>query len=136
MDTLLEAIHTSTNQATVMPMATRGLESIARQILQSPIGSQQQPDDTLADLTDAELRQIADQGLRLLRHRSVVCSPINPTLAPVNSPLLPSTPDSTPIPKVDIYDNARFEQIACAGLTAKYDGSPEQLIPTLNLIHL
>jgi hypothetical protein len=41
-----------------------------------------------------------------------------------------------PSPKPDIYDNARFEQIACAGLTPKYKGSPDQLILTLNLINL
>jgi hypothetical protein len=38
--------------------------------------------------------------------------------------------------KPDIYDNARFEQIACAGLQQKYDGSPDQLIPTINLVHI
>jgi len=38
--------------------------------------------------------------------------------------------------KNDIYDNARFEQIACAGLSQKYDESPDNLIPTLNLIHI
>jgi hypothetical protein len=36
----------------------------------------------------------------------------------------------------DIYDNARFEQIACAGLQPKYNGSPDELIPTLNTIHI
>jgi hypothetical protein len=38
--------------------------------------------------------------------------------------------------KPDIYDNARFEQIACAGVSQCYDESPNQLMPTLNLIHL
>lgn len=36
----------------------------------------------------------------------------------------------------DIYSNARFEQIACAGLSMKFDGSAETLIPTLDLIHI
>jgi hypothetical protein len=36
----------------------------------------------------------------------------------------------------DIYANAHFEQIACAGLATKFDGSSEQLIPTLDLIHI
>jgi len=39
-------------------------------------------------------------------------------------------------PKSDMYNNAYFEQIACAGLSQKYDGTPDPLIPTLNLIHL
>jgi hypothetical protein len=38
--------------------------------------------------------------------------------------------------KPDIYDNARFEQIACTGLQQKYDGSLDRLIPTINLIHI
>ncbi len=39
-------------------------------------------------------------------------------------------------PKVlDIFDNAKFEQVACAGLQPKYNGSPDELIPTLNAIH-
>lgn len=38
--------------------------------------------------------------------------------------------------KPDIYGNAQFEQIACAGLQQKYDGSSNQLIPTLNLVHI
>jgi hypothetical protein len=33
--------------------------------------------------------------------------------------------------KPDIYDNAKFEQIACAGLAPKYDGSPDNLVPML-----
>ncbi len=36
----------------------------------------------------------------------------------------------------DIYDNAKFEQIACAGLQPKYDGTADKLIPILNLIHI
>jgi len=35
-----------------------------------------------------------------------------------------------------IYSNARFEQITCAGLSTKFDGSAETLIPTLDLIHI
>jgi hypothetical protein len=85
MDTLLAVIHASTNQATVMPMATRGLDSVARQILQIPMGNQQQPDDSLADLTDSELCQIADQVLLLLRHHSAVSLSTNPSLALVPS---------------------------------------------------
>ncbi len=38
--------------------------------------------------------------------------------------------------KQDIFDNAKYEQIACNGLQPKYDGSPDELIPTLNTMHI
>jgi hypothetical protein len=40
------------------------------------------------------------------------------------------------MPKPNIYDNAKFEQISCMGLAHKYDSSPDNLVPMLNLIHL
>jgi hypothetical protein len=43
------------------------------------------------------------------------------------------TPESkTP----NIFDSTKFEQILCAGLTPKYDGSSASLIPTTNAIHI
>lgn len=36
----------------------------------------------------------------------------------------------------DIFDNARFEQVSFMGLNQKYDRSPDELIPTLNAIHI
>jgi hypothetical protein len=36
----------------------------------------------------------------------------------------------------DVFENAKIEQIICAGLKPQYDGSPEKLLPTLNLIHI
>jgi hypothetical protein len=61
---------------------------------------------------------------------------------PENTPLAaPRQPIAPPIalhqvPPPQIYENARFKKVACAGLYQKYDGSPEGLIPMLNLIHL
>jgi hypothetical protein len=48
---------------------------------------------------------------------------------------LPSSLPSSAV-KNDIYNNTGFKQIACAGLPQKYDRSPDNLIPTLNLIHI
>jgi hypothetical protein len=36
----------------------------------------------------------------------------------------------------DVWDNAKLEQIICNGLKPIYDGSPSNLIPTLNMIHI
>jgi hypothetical protein len=36
----------------------------------------------------------------------------------------------------DTWDNAKFEQIACAGLSSKYGRTPTNLIPMLNAIHI
>ncbi len=36
----------------------------------------------------------------------------------------------------DMYDNAKIEQIICSGLKPLYDGSAENLIPTLNQINV
>jgi len=49
----------------------------------------------------------------------------------------PRTPPRPPVYSVhDIWENARIEQVMCTGLKPHYDGSPEQLLPTLNLIHI
>jgi hypothetical protein len=52
-------------------------------------------------------------------------------------PLAPN-PVHLAVPKLppEIYENAQFEQITCTGLNPKYDGSPDNLIPMPNLIHL
>jgi hypothetical protein len=36
----------------------------------------------------------------------------------------------------DMWENAKVEHIICAGLKTTYDGSPNNLLPTLNLIHV
>lgn len=46
--------------------------------------------------------------------------------------LMPSVP---PRP-ADMWENAKIEQIICAGLKPPYDGSPDLLIPTMNLINI
>jgi hypothetical protein len=53
-------------------------------------------------------------------------------------------PPPPPVPQLlnpaqrqfDAFGNAKYEQIACLGLKPPYDGSPSDLIPTLNLIHI
>jgi hypothetical protein len=42
---------------------------------------------------------------------------------------------SPPVKQPDIYENAKVEQIICSGLKPPYDGSPKNLLPTLNLIN-
>jgi len=48
---------------------------------------------------------------------------------------LPTSPILQPIP-YDIFDNAKYEQIACLCLKPRYSGNPNDLIPTLNVIHI
>lgn len=43
-----------------------------------------------------------------------------------------SIPSKTP----DMFDNARFEQLACTGLKPRYKGTADALIPFLNSIHI
>jgi hypothetical protein len=76
--------------------------------------------ENFRDLDDNELQVLVTLALNTLRDRGVHLPPILPSA--------PKTPD--------IFDNARFEQIACAGLQEKYDGRPDSLIPTLNAIHI
>jgi hypothetical protein len=86
----------------------------------SPISNQRSNLSQVEQLSDAELQTMASVFLQTMRSCGLS---------------LPSLPIIMP-PKSDIYDNARFEQIACAGLSQKYDGTLDPLIPTLNLIHL
>jgi hypothetical protein len=61
--------------------------------------------------------------------------PRQPIINPPRTP--PRTPPRPPVSSVhDIWENARIEQVMCTGLKPPYDGSPEQLLPTLNLIHI
>jgi hypothetical protein len=67
----------------------------------------------------------------------------NPQLLPhCSQPTMQATGQLvTPIPippsrVPDMWDNAKIEQYMCAGLKTLYDGSPDRLIPTLNLIHI
>jgi hypothetical protein len=71
------------------------------------------------DLNDEELQVLTSLALNALRTRGISMNAI---------PHVPKVPD--------IFDNAKYEQIACAGLQLKYNGSPDELIPTLNMIHI
>jgi hypothetical protein len=72
------------------------------------------------DLDNDKLQVLISLAINTLRDRGVS--------TPSAVSFMPKPPD--------IYDNARFEQIACAGLQPKYNGSPNELIPTLNTIHI
>jgi hypothetical protein len=74
----------------------------------------------LSELDDDELQVLVSLAINTLRDRGITYR--------VNDSLKSKTPD--------IFDNARFEQITCMGLSTKYDGSPDELIPTLNSIHI
>jgi hypothetical protein len=86
---------------------------------QTPLPGTQRPAN-FKDLNDDELQVLVSLAINTLRDRGIAV----PGMVP---PML-KTPD--------IFDNAKFEQIACAGLDTRYDGSPERLIPTLNAIHI
>jgi hypothetical protein len=67
------------------------------------------------------------------------------TTRPIPPPPLTERPTQQhtiqPMPSVpprpaDMWENAKIEQIICAGLKPPYDGSPDLLIPTMNLINI
>jgi hypothetical protein len=72
------------------------------------------------DLNDEELQVLTNLALNALKNRGILYPP----------PIPP-----TPKPP-DIFDNANYEQIACACLQPTYNGSPDELILTLNMIHI
>jgi hypothetical protein len=103
---------------------------------------------SLRDLGDDDLRALAADTLSTMRNRglsppevpilrfNVSGSSASPNQRHTDVGSVALTPSVCSKPLPDIYANARFEQIACAGLPVKFDGSPEQLIPTLDLIHI
>jgi hypothetical protein len=97
------------------------------------------PQDAFADISDGDLRLLPRHVLDALRSRGLSSPPVPPnpgTPLVAVSAVAPATV-TPPVPtKPNIYDNTHFERIACAGLSQRYDGSPDHLIPTLNLIHL
>jgi hypothetical protein len=64
-----------------------------------------------------------------LRQTTTAIQPPLPLRPPA---LLPASMSRPP----DMWDNAKVEQILCAGLKPPYDGSVDNLIPTLNLIYI
>jgi hypothetical protein len=102
----------SENQTPVTP-AQQGRSS-------STLFQDQTTSTNFRDLNNEELQVLVTLAINTLRDRGIA---FNTTI-----PSAPKVPD--------IFDNAKFEQIACAGLQPKYDGSPNELIPTLNAIHI
>lgn len=70
--------------------------------------SRPQQHENFRDLDNDELQVLISLAINTLKDRGV--SP------PLTATVTPKAPD--------IFDNARFEQIACAGLQPKYNGSP------------
>jgi len=70
-------------------------------------------------LSTDKLFMMQDLATRMLCERGITI-PTPPTVA---KPL-------------EAFVNAKYEQIACAGLKPRYTGSPSDLIPRLNLIHM
>jgi hypothetical protein len=81
----------------------------------------QQPNyANFCDLNDNELQVLVTLAINTLRNLGIEFNT--------------SVPQT--LKKPDIFDNAKYEQIACNGLQPKYDGSPDELIPTLNAMHI
>lgn len=83
-----------------------------------------------ASTNQATVTPTAESGLDSIARQILHNHSATITTQPSRSPLTPSpiflpVVNSIPTAKVDIYDNARFEQIACSGLMSKYDGLPE-----------
>lgn len=75
--------------------------------------------DKFQDLDNEELKILASLAVNTLHDRGIMYSTV-----------------ISPAPKPpDMFDNAKFEQIACNGLKPAYNGSSSDLIPTLNAIH-
>lgn len=78
------------------------------------------PNTNFAELNDDKLLVLATLAAKTLRDHNVS-----------------SAVTITPEPKQpNMFDNAKFEQLACAGLTPTYDSSAAGLIPMLNAIHI
>jgi len=87
-------------------------------------------DELFSELGDRDLSAIIQAAALALQNRGW---PPPPSLLPHASLAGPSSfPQRVP----DMWDNAKVEQIICAGLKQVYDGSQEKLLPTLNLIQI
>ena len=76
--------------------------------------------DKFNDLNNAELQVLVTQAVNTLSDRGISF--------PTSVPQAPKIPD--------VFNSAKFKQIAFAGLQPKYNGSPNELIPMLNAIHI
>jgi hypothetical protein len=99
------ADESATQNSTSVTPSDQGMASIRTSLPAqfSPISNQRSNLSQVEQLNDAEFQTMASVFIQTMRSRGLS---------------LPSIPIITP-PKSDIYDNARFEQIACAGLSQK-----------------
>lgn len=79
----------------------------------------QMKNDTFSDLNDDKLQVLTNLAINTLRNRGI------------HGTNVPSPASKIP----DVFDNAKYEQIACTGIKPPYNGSSQDLIPTLNMIH-
>jgi hypothetical protein len=89
--------------------------------------------DPFSKFADQDLTHLISVALNALQARGLPPLPQLTQPPPSQQLTLPAPP---PARVFDMWDNAKVEQIICAGLKPQYDGSPEKLIPTLNLINL
>jgi hypothetical protein len=93
----------------------------------TPNSTRQQPNvAAFQTYANQDLRRIIEAAAVALHYRGLIPA----TLPPPPTTIAP--PSHTP----DMWDNAKVEQIICAGLKPVYDGSPDKLIQTMNLIHI
>jgi hypothetical protein len=88
--------------------------------------------DPFRDFGDHELTNLVSAALQALQGRGLPPIP-QMTQPPPGYIPLPTPPINR---SADMWDNAKIEQIICSGLKPAYDGSPEKLIPTMNLINI
>jgi hypothetical protein len=103
----------ATSNASVMPNSNRNpLDDI----------------DAFSTFADQDLTRLINAAATALRDRG---------LPPVPASLPPPPPVNVQHPRTaDMWENARVKKIISSGLTPLYDGSSDQLIPTLNLINI
>jgi hypothetical protein len=84
-------------------------------------------EDIFADFTDQDLSRLVQAAATALRVRGVppVPASLPPPLQVLHQPCGPN-----------MWDYAKIEQIICTGLKPQYDGTPDKLLPTLNLTHI
>jgi hypothetical protein len=103
--------------------------------------------DIFQSILDADLSRLMQAAQLAMQTRgmpppllpvTVVTTPVPPPPPPRQMPLPPPRTPPRPLasPTTDIWENAQIEQVMCAGLKPLYDGSPERLLPTLQLIHI
>jgi hypothetical protein len=104
--------------------------------------------DPFREFADLELTTLVSAAITALQARGLPFLPqftqprpshTTPTPQIFSTPAPSKALSALPAPRVkerpsDMWDNAKVEQIICPGLKPLYDGSPEKLTPTMNLI--